>query len=227
MKKTVILSILLVILFISNFLFGEAKTIAILDFSNNSLVDKDKYASLSKGLAEIMITELSKLSSLRLVERQKLNSLIEEMKLSQSGIISEDTGIQVGKILGAQYLVFGSYMISFNNQIRIDVRIVNVETGATPSAEQITDKVDNLFKIINKLNEKITANLNIKLSKQEKKLLNSDDFDLDIIAQFSNGLDFEENNNVEDARKIYSKILKKEPDFEPAKKRLNAITDLD
>lgn len=227
MTKSFKLITFLLILFLTKSIYSseDAKTLAILDFSNNCLVDKDKNASLSQGLAEIMITELSKVQSLKLVERQKINALIQEMQLNQSGLISEVAGVEVGKLLGAHYLVFGSYMISFDKKIRVDIRIVEVETGVTVKAEEVTDKVTKLFKIIKNLNEKITKDLNIKLSSQEKKSLNASDASLDIISLFSKGLEYEEAKKFNEAKRIYAHILDKDPDFEPANKRLMELSD--
>lgn len=224
MKKLFNLIIIfsLLIIFYSN---GQAsvKTIALLDFSNNSLFDKEKYSSLSSGLAEIMITELSKVQAFKLVERKKLNSLIEEMQLSQSGLMSEESSVEVGKLMGAQYLVFGSYMVDTKDKVRIDVRIVEVETGLTIKAEEVTDKLSKIFDIIKKLNEKIIQDLDVKLSKQERKLLEETDVSLDVIAYFSRGLELEENKKFDKAKQMYVKALKKDQNFEPAKKRLRAI----
>ena len=198
-------------------------TIAILDFSNNSIAEKIKYESLSPGLAEIMITELSKVHSLKLVERQKIKSLIQEIQLAQSGMVDESTSIKVGKLLGAHYLVFGSYMVAFNKKIRVDVRIVEVETGLTIEAEGITDKVDDIFKIIQKLNEKIIDNLKISLTKEEKKDLKKCSASLSEVAYFSRGIKYEDENNIKMAKAMYIKALKLNNDFEPAKKRLNRL----
>ncbi|MDZ7265553.1 MAG: CsgG/HfaB family protein, partial [candidate division KSB1 bacterium] len=202
---------------------GETKTIAILDFSNNSLIDKEKYAALSSGLAEIMITELSKVQSLQLVERQKINAIIQEMQLSQSGLISEAAGVQVGKLLGAHYLVFGSYMVSFGEKIRIDLRIVEVETGVTIKAEEVTDKVSKVFDSIKKLNEKITKDLNVKLTASEKDALSKGDVSLEVIQYFSTGLELEKAGKLNEAKKMYQKALAKDGNFKPAKKRLGEL----
>jgi len=227
MKKKIFLTVIL--LFYINLFSAstsiEKKTLAILDFSNNSLIDKEKHASLSQGLAEIMITELSKVQNLKLVERQKINSLIQEMQLSQSGIVSDNAGIQVGKLLGAHFLVFGSYMISFDKKIRVDIRIVEVETGVTIEAGEVTNKVTKLFEIIKELNKKITKDLDVKLTNDEKKALKDSEASLDMISYFSNALEFEELNKIDDAKKMYQKILDKDPDFEPAKKRLKELSE--
>jgi len=59
---------------------------------------------------------------------EELQSLLEEMSLGQSGILDESSAQQVGKLLGAQALVFGSFIHNFDNKIRIDARMVEVET---------------------------------------------------------------------------------------------------
>ncbi len=225
MKKIISLWIVAIIILLSNSLLSkqDTKTVAILDFSNNSLVEQEKYASLCQALAEIMTTELSKIPGLQLVERRKMTSLLKEMELSQSGIISEQAGLQVGKLLGAHYLVFGSYMVSFDHNIRIDLRIVEVETGLTIKAEEVTDKVAKLFDIIKKLNDKIVRDLDIRLTKEARAAWMSHDVPFDIISTFSTALKLEEQHKTEEAKKIYQKILSKNSNFEPARRRLEEL----
>jgi uncharacterized protein YehS (DUF1456 family) len=115
-------------------------------------------------------------------------------------------------------------MVSFGEKIRVDMRIVEVETGLTIKAEQVTDKVKNLFGIIKKLNEKITNNLDIKLSKQEQQALKSSEISQDVIEIFSKGLEFEKRGKVDEAKKMYYQTLKKDSNFEPAKKRLQELS---
>jgi len=223
MKNKITLLCLLLVVFMISSSSANEKTIALLDFSNNSLFDKEKYSSLSPGLAEIMITELSKVQAFKLVERKKINALIEEMQLSQSGLISEESSIQVGKLLGAQYLVFGSYMINSKDKVRIDMRIVEVETGLTIKAEEVTDKLDRIFEIIKKLNDKLIKDLDIKISKAEKQTLDDESASLEVIAFFSQGVAFEEKKEFEKAKQMYIKALKSDQSFEPAKARLKVL----
>jgi TolB-like protein len=48
--------------------------------------------------------------------------------------------------------------------MRVDLRIVETETGLTIKAEEVTGDSDNLFDIISELSEKINDGLHIKLS---------------------------------------------------------------
>lgn len=222
MKKIFNLIAVLLLLFIAQIFASNTHTIAILDFSNNSLMDKDKYSSLSAGLAEILITELSKVSSLQIVERQKITELIKEMQLAQSGMVSEDTGVQVGRLLGAKYLVFGSYMV-IDKKMRVDTRIVEVETGITIKATQVTKNVSKMFEIIQALTENIVADLNIKLSDNEEQLLTSEETPTEVIELFSQGLEFEEANDLAKAKEYYVKAFKMDQEFAPVRKRLKAL----
>jgi len=228
MPRTVVFFSMMLLFFSLNTVHAqtqnEDKTLAILDFSNNSLLEKEKYSSLSAGIAEIMITELSNIQSIKLVERKQINELIQEMALSQSGLIAEDKGIQVGKLLGVKYLVMGSYMVSFGEKMRVDMRIVEVETGLTVKAEQVTDKVSNLFNIIKILNEKITKDLDIKLTQDEKQQLKRAQASKDVIETFSKGLELEKMGKIEQAKKMYLKALKKDANFDPARKKLQELS---
>jgi len=222
MRKIFGLIFLLSILLVNFLSATEMKTIAVLDFSNNSIMEKEKYASLTSGLAEILITELGKVKSLQVVERKKINEIIKEMQLAQSGLISEETGVTVGKLLGAKYLVFGSYMV-FDKKIRVDIRIVEVETGLTIKAEEVTNKTSKMFEIIQELSEKILKDLDIELTKEEKNLLKASDTSTEVINLFSKGLEFEEARNMEMAKEYYIKAFKMDKNFKPARKRLKAL----
>ena len=222
MKKTISIFILVITVLTIVNASVQSQTIAILDFSNNCIFDKEKYASLSPGLAEIMITELSNIKTLKFVERQKINALIQEMQLAQSGLVSDESGVQVGKLIGAKFLVFGSYMV-FEKKVRIDARIVEVETGLTIKAEQVTKKVNKMFEIIRELNEKILQDLDVKLTKDEKKLLNRTNATTEVISLFSKGLEFEEAKKLNKAKQYYMKAFKLDNNFVPVRKKLKAM----
>src|SRR5687768_17283149 len=51
-------------------------TVAVMYFTNAALVRNDEYAPLSKGIAEMLITELAGNRSIRVVERDQLQKLL-------------------------------------------------------------------------------------------------------------------------------------------------------
>ena len=220
--KLVVLAIF--VIFVCPLFSQEMETIAFLYFDNNSLEDREELGPLTKGITDMFITEFSKLENLHVVERVQLEKLLNEMALGQSGLLEESSAQQVGKILGAQYLVFGSFMNLYKDQFRIDVRIVQVETGLTIRAEQETGKKKEFFKLVKKLSAKIIKNLKLKVTKADiANLSKIENQSLDAAILYSRGLDYEDQGDILNAKKMYKKALKESPNFISAKKRLDEL----
>ena len=125
---------------------SSAITLAVLDFKNNSgLFSHDV---LEKSIPEMLKTELSGSGPrLFVVERQKLEALLQEQALGQTGVLDEKTAQQVGRLAGAQFLVNGEINM-VGSRLRIDAHILKVETGQVraekvigPGQEAIADMV--------------------------------------------------------------------------------------
>src|ERR1035437_8741871 len=147
-------------------------TLAVMYFENNSVIDKEKVEPLKKGLADMLITDLTKVQAFRVVERERLNDILAELKLNQTDAIDQSTAQKVGKLLGAQTLLLGSYVNFFGGKMRVDLRIVETETGLTLKADEITDDADELFDIVKDLTAKVVDKFDIKLSEEEKTDMN-------------------------------------------------------
>ena len=201
-------------------------TLAVLDFENNSFFNSVTYQPLSKGLAQIMITEIQNIKSIQVVERQRLRELLDELKLSQSGLLSADNSVQVGKMLGARYLVFGGFMVTMNKKIRIDVRVVEVETGLTLKAGEETGKVGKVLSLVKKLSRNLLKDIQVKLSKEEERLLKkTDDVKEEALLAFSSGIEYEDKHDYKTAASFYQKAIEIDPDFNQARERLeNLVT---
>lgn len=200
----------------------SSQTIAVLDFTNNSLLNKAEFESLSKGLAEMLISELSQVPTLQVVERQKLNALLAEMQLAQTGLISETSSAKIGQLLGAQYLVLGSFMAVPGNKIRIDARSVHVETGKTLLAEKSEGNTKDILKLINKLSTKILERLQVKFA--SSMLASARATSPEAIQAFSLGLNYEDLGNKAQALKMYQQALKLDKNLHVAQKRLDSLS---
>ncbi len=202
----------------------EGKTLAVLYFQNNSLAQKDDVAPLGKGLADMFITELSKVQALRVIERAQLQQLLEEMKLAQAGLIDEKSAVEVGRLLGAKHLLLGSFVHMFGGKMRIDARIVEVETGLTIKAEEETGKVDKLFDMVKRLTQKIVRDLDVALTREDRARLEAgEEASLEVALLYAKGLEMEDRGELLEAYKLYRKALALSPSFAPAKQRLLAV----
>ena len=94
------LKILSILLF-SSILFSETETVAVSYFDNTS--DIEEFNPLSKGLADMLITDLSNIKSINIVEREKLESLLKEIELGDSDFINKETALGYSVVINQEH----------------------------------------------------------------------------------------------------------------------------
>lgn len=77
------------------------------------------------------------------VERQRLLLILKELHLGTTQLVDPSTRLKLGRMLGARWMVFGGYQI-IGDQIRIDLRRVEVETGKIKKAVEKTTSATDL-----------------------------------------------------------------------------------
>jgi curli biogenesis system outer membrane secretion channel CsgG len=99
--------------------------IAIIEFPNL----EGKVSDLGRYLAEELTTRLFRTGNFRIIERQLMKKMMEEQKLSASGLINPKTASKFGQILGVDALTTGT-IADLNNSVKINARLIAVETGS-------------------------------------------------------------------------------------------------
>lgn len=202
----------------------NAKRVAIIYFDNSG--GDPSMEKLKKGLADMLITDLSNVRMLDIVERDKLEAVLKEQKLSNSKEFDPNTAAKVGKLLGAQIILTGGYF-EMMGSLRLDARFIDVETGKILKADGVDGVTSSFFNIQKQLSWKIINNLDVNLTPDEKAGIeakqNNTDISYSDMIQYSKALDFYDNNKKIESKKLVEKILAKYPDFEAAKNLLNKL----
>jgi TolB-like protein len=223
MKAFVILTVVIV-----PFLAGECRgtarspsqsgtmTLVILPFENNSITDVSRFDPLSKGLSAMLITDLSNSrTTLKVIEREKIQAILKEIALSQSGAVDESTAIEAGKILGAQTIAIGSFMV-LAKKVRIDTRIIRVETGEVVMAESIMGESDRFLELEQELAKKIADSFRVDI--EEKKSASKGP--ISAALYFSQGLEAWDLGNKAEANRLFRKCIKVDPAY---RKQINRV----
>ncbi len=225
-NKLLIISFL-VFLFMGMNAYSANITLAVLDFENNSIFNADNYDPLKAGIAEMMISELSTIDLITIVERKRLHTILDELKMSQSGLTTNHS-IKAGKLVGADYLVFGSFIVTMKDKVRIDTRVVEVETGLTVKAEEVTGKTKKILIMIQKLGEKILQGIDKKLLENEKTtFIKGQKLDIDAVIWFSKGVAYRDMNKYDEAKECFTQALKIEPEYKQAKNELKLLYNME
>ena len=171
--------------------FGQRLLLGVIDFQNKS-GDADNDA-LIEGVTGTIVDELKSTARFRLVERQRLKSILNELQLDMVGLIDDDEVRKVGKMLGVDALLFGNLSAVKHSQskqsafiartegtmseVSLDARIVDVETGEIYASSKASSHVKHrnwtafwVFKLGGKREKGATVQTAIDLAC--KKLVN-------------------------------------------------------
>src|SRR5262245_5726900 len=78
--------------------------VSVLAFDNAAFGPGAKdYDGIGKGIMDLVITDLATGGKVRVVDRARIQSILDEQKLTTSGAIDGQTAVRVGRLLGACY----------------------------------------------------------------------------------------------------------------------------
>ena len=206
------------------------KTIAIIDFENNSIEEADKYANLGNALSKILIGDFAVLSSLRVVERERIQFLLDELELTEKTVggkkvVDASYAPRLGKLLGAHSFVFGSF-IRIGKKFRLDARLVKTETGEIFKTASVEGKPDEIIELAKKLTLAITKNLDVDVKKAEKnklEKLGGDGIPIEALALYGDAMSKLNNELYKDAFSKLEEALAVAPNFQQAQDLLSTI----
>jgi TolB-like protein len=218
-------------------------TLSVLYFSNAT--GQPALDALGKGLAFMLMTDLSTIKGLALVERVKLQALVEEMGLGASGLVDPGSAPRVGRLLGARFLVSGnlsggagtgssdgaldegSISRALETRIRIDPGLLDVPAEynlGLPAAEGL---VSVLFQLEKELLFSIVEQLKISLSEKEKAALRIPlTTNGRALFYFFIGLNYSDRGMYDRAGSYYEKASQADPGLRPASDALKELRQL-
>jgi curli biogenesis system outer membrane secretion channel CsgG len=203
-------------------------TIAVLYFTNSALIQHDEYEPLSKGITDMLITEFSTSPAIRVVERDRLQKLIEEQDLSASKRVDDATAVRLGKILGAHHLLMGGFVIDPKQRMRLDVRSVDVETSRVEYVETVSGKAEDVLTLVSDLGKKVNRGLKLPplpLSARTTAGGTSKANQLQAVMLLSRALDREDRGDRPGAVALYRQALEVYPGYERARVLLASAGD--
>jgi TolB-like protein len=143
MKKLLLckaLMFLLILCFIQSAYAADVKpTVAVMDFES---VGSEEH--LGKAVAEIMRTDLISTGEFRVLERSQLEKALSEQKLQKSGLIDDKSVVELGKLLGANFIIIGS-VVKMGTAYTINARMIDMKTGEATLGRNVTGNDLNLL----------------------------------------------------------------------------------
>jgi TolA-binding protein len=197
------------------------QTIAVMDFRNNSITNREQYDGLEKGLSSMMINYMNGTTDLKVIERERIEWLLDEIELQQSGKVNQSTAVRTGELLGANTVVFGSFTVA-QDQMQILARVVKVETGEVLLGEQVRGEPGEFFSLIEDLSTQVAESVDAEVQ-QAKAKKSSRTKSLDAMMAYSQGLKLIESGDYRQAHEKLMQAHELDPEFTRARDRARSL----
>ena len=192
------------------------KSVAVLPFQNLSNDPANAY--FGDGIQEEILTRLTKIGDLKVISRT-----------STQGYQSDPSNLaEIAKQLGVANILEGSVQKA-GNQVRVNVHLVNVQTGSQLWAETYDRKLSDIFSVESEIAKGIAESLQAKLTGREEQALAAEPTNNpQAYDAYLRGLTFEARSNYSSdaffkAIEYYDLAVRLDPNFALAWARLSGV----
>jgi tetratricopeptide (TPR) repeat protein len=182
---------------------------------------------LERGLAELLTTDLARSSQLTVLERVRIQAVLDELALQQSGRTDSTTNVRAGRLLRAGQIVQGSILQLDASQLRVDAAVVDVPTTQVRGVTEGSDQLEELFALEKRIALGLFDQLGVTLTVAERNAVEQRPTrSLAAFLAYSRGLAAEDAGRYEDASRFYRDAARLDPGFGAATERSREASSL-
>lgn len=190
---------------------GAPRTVAVMPLR---FVGRDtSLQPLERGLAELITIDLSRSRQLTVVERARLQALIDEIALQQSGRTDATTNVRAGRLIQAGRIVSGQ-INQDANRLRVDAAILNTQTSAIAGSAANENTLEQVFTIEKAIVMQLFTSLGVTLTTAERNAVEQRPTrSLQAFLAYSRGLTLEDQGKYEEASRSFGAAARLDPSF--------------
>jgi TolB-like protein/Flp pilus assembly protein TadD len=186
----------------------------------------ERLAPLRTGLADMIITDLSQVEALRVVERTRAHMLQQELGLDQAGVTSTEERLRVARLAGAARVVAGAFTAPDSTTIRIKGGFIDVKTGTPVSAEPVGGSLEQLFALEKRFVFSLIDKLGITLTDRERRQIRTVPTEnLLAYLAYAEGLAMADGGRFARAEASFAEAARLDPSFTRAREQAAAMAE--
>jgi len=177
---------------------------------------------LSRGLAEMITSDLALVRSLRLLERVQIGSVLDELQLSQTARVDTTTAARVGRLLRAERMVQGVAALTENGPVRMSASVVRGD-GQVRAGPEVRGTFKRLLDLEKELVLGLATQLGIQLTEAERqRILRQGPRSLAAFLAYSQGLEAMDRGDYRAASAAFNAAVRADPTFSAAREQQQA-----
>jgi serine/threonine protein kinase/Tfp pilus assembly protein PilF len=138
------------------------RSVAVMTFANITREPTDDW--IGTGIAETVSSDLKNIKGLTVIGRARVYDALRN--LSSSAHLDESLAIDIGRRLGATWVVVGGFQ-RLGELVRITANFLIVETGQVKRTVKVDGKINDIFALQDKIVYDLTGGLNVALKGSE------------------------------------------------------------
>ena len=192
-------------------------TVAVTSLKN---LGSENLGPLGKGMAAMLIHDLSQVPDLQVVERVKIQVLLQEMNLGTSGLVDQKTAPKVGKLLKSKHVTSGSLADLEKENLQIVSVVVDAEQTGSIDTQEVQGALKKFYDLEKEIACEIIKDLGRDCSKMPGAFGKIHTKSLVALTSYSVGLDYLDQEKYDEAREQFQKAIDEDPEFDLAKEAI-------
>ena len=168
---------------------------------------------LERGLAELITIDLARSSQLTVVERARIQALLDELALQSSGATDSASNVRAGKIIQAGRIVSGQ-ILQNAQRLRVDAAILNTQTSGLAGGAANENTIEQLFAIQKAIVLQLFDSLGVRLTTAERIAVEQRPTrSMQAFLAYSRGLESHDQGRYNDAARFFGEAARIDPGF--------------
>jgi TolB-like protein len=181
-------------------------------------------AVLGYGLADLLTTDMARSGRLQVVDRLRLDAVLSEIRLVESGRVDTATAPRVGRLVRARRLVLGNLTEIPGGNLAIDARVADVASGEVRQAVSASAPLADILRAEKELAFRLFDQLEVTLTPTERGLVEQmPTRSVTALLAYSRGVRYETEGRFTEARDAYERAVQLDPAFRAAQGRLDGV----
>jgi len=197
---------------------AQVDRLAVLEFDVGD--DDPRLAFFSKALNATLITDLAKVPQISVVERTQMQAMMSEVRLGQTGLINAETSIQIGALLQADKIDWGTAAGSTGGSVRIENSVSETTNNEVLGQFSLENDVQQFYDLQKELVFGILKTLGIEKDQLPPEVLEDvsqkQTENLDAFLAFGRGLERLDAGDYAAADAAFKEAVSLDPEFDSA-----------
>ncbi len=202
----------------------EPNTIAVMPFAYTGT--NEEIAPLSRGFAQLLVTDLAKSRQVRVLERERMQAIVNELQLGAQQQAEAASAARSGRLLRASRVVQGT-ITDRDEELRVVSAVVDVNTAGVAGSSDEGARLNQLFELEKAIVFDIFNDLGIELTDAERAdIVQRPTQNMQAFLAWSRGLEAEDRGDYTSAREYFNQAQRLDPSFAAAAQGAQQATDM-